>query len=146
MRIRRADPPCYVLPYQFGANLQESQISEEDDPMAELSGSQWCARFPGSRSVNDLAVPFRNSVVAFLSALHAADPPATVVVNATLRPPQRAYLMHYAWLIAHGQIRPGAVPPVDGVDIIWDHPDAISAAQAMVDTYRMAFVGALGKV
>jgi hypothetical protein len=43
--------------------------------MSELSGSQWCARFPGSRSVNDLAVPLRNSVVAFLNALDKAAPP-----------------------------------------------------------------------
>jgi len=111
--------------------------------MSELSGSQWCARFPGSRSVNDLAVPFRNSVVAFLNALHKADPPATVVINATLRPPERAYLMHYAWLIAHDQIQPPAVPNMNGVDIIWDHPNAVSAAQQMVHTYRMAFVAAL---
>jgi len=104
--------------------------------MAEPSGLQWCVRFPGSRSVNDLALPFRNSVVAFLGALHAADPAATIIINATLRPPQRAYLMHYAWLIAHHQINPAAVPTLDGVDIIWAHPDAVLAAQAMVDRQR----------
>jgi hypothetical protein len=51
--------------------------------------------------------------------------------------------MHYAWLIAHGQIEPGAVPHMNGVDIIWDHPNAVSAAQQMVHTYGMAFVAAL---
>jgi len=30
-----------------------------------------------------------------------------------------------------------------GVDIIWDHPNAVSAAQAMVNRYEMAFVAAL---
>jgi hypothetical protein len=32
---------------------------------------------------------------------------------------------------------------MDGVDITWNHPNAVRAAQDMVDTYEMAFVAAL---
>jgi len=108
--------------------------------MSEPSGLPWCARFPGSKSVSDLAEPFRSSVQRFLGALHAGTPPATVAINATVRPPERAYLMHYAWLIAHGQIAPNAVPPMRGVDIVWNHASAVPAADAMVHGYGMAFV------
>lgn len=111
--------------------------------MAEPSGAQWCARFPSSRSVDDLTEPFRTSVRAFLAALAAAKLPATVTVGATLRPPQRAYLMHWAWAIAHHQVQPAHVPPMPGVDILWDHPDAVAAAQAMVKGYGMVFAAAL---
>jgi hypothetical protein len=85
--------------------------------MAEPSGSKWCARFPGSKSVSDLTVLFRESVHAFLGALYAATPAATIIINSTLRPPERQYLMHYAWLIAQRQIAPDAVPLMAGVDI-----------------------------
>ena len=110
--------------------------------MAEPSGVQWCSRFPGSRSADDLTEPFRSSAKAFLAALAAATPRAGVTIAATLRPPQRAYLMHWAWAIAHGT-DPQDVPAMQGVDIIWDHPGAVAAAQAMVAGYGMVFTAAL---
>jgi hypothetical protein len=103
--------------------------------MAEPSGVAWCAKFPGSRSVDDLAEPFRASVKAFLAALTNAG--AQVAINATLRPPERAYLMHFAWEIARNDLSPSEVPPKDGVDIDWDHPDAEQAAEDMVEGYGM---------
>jgi hypothetical protein len=52
-------------------------------------------------------------------------------INSTYRPPQRAYLMHYCWLISRSKINPADVPayqPVgnqrDPVDIEWVHRDA----------------------
>jgi hypothetical protein len=89
-----------------------------------------------------LTDPFRASVTAFLTALAAANPPASVIINATLRPPQRAYLMHWAWAIARVQMEPAKVPAMTGVDILWDHPTAVAAAKDMVAGYGMV-VGAV---
>lgn len=111
--------------------------------MAEPSGAQWCARFPGSQSVDDLIEPFRTSVKGFLRALAAANPPVSVTISATLRPEERAYLMHWAWAIAHNQVQPSKVPPKPSVNILWDHPGAVAAAQAMVANYGMVFTAAL---
>ena len=112
--------------------------------MAELSGPQWVDRFPTSRDVKALMPPFREKVARFLDALGTAQ--ATVSINATLRPKQRAYLMHFAFLIANRQMTPGAAPPMQGVDIQWAHPnaaDSVSAAAAMVAAYGIAFPPAL---
>lgn len=106
----------------------------------ELSGAQWCARFPTSQSVDTLVDPFRGRAKKFLAALAAAN--ASVVISATYRPRERAYLMHYAYLIANRQIAPAAVPPLPGVPIAWAHPTgtkSVAAAQAMVDAYDIAF-------
>jgi hypothetical protein len=110
----------------------------------EPSGAQWCTRFPGSKSVDDLVEPFKTSIRRFLAALNAVTS-ATVRVDiaATFRPPERAYLMHYAWCIANRIVQPANVPAMSGVDIVWDHPDATSAAQAMVRGYGMAAMAAL---
>jgi len=112
--------------------------------MAELSGPQWCARFPTSHEIGTLVVPFRDKVAKFVAALHAGN--ATVSIHATLRPKQRAYLMHYAFLIAKRQCTPGSVPPLHGVDIQWVHPsaaDSIAAAAQMVATYGIVHEPAL---
>jgi len=106
----------------------------------ELSGPQWCERFPTSNSVDTLVEPFRTKVKRFLAALAAGK--ATVSISATYRPKQRAYLMHYAYQIANRQIPPRAVPPLSGVDIGWVHPsdaDSVAAAQAMVNVYSIAY-------
>lgn len=111
----------------------------------ELSGAAWVARFPTSRSTDDLVSPFRESCVAFLAALSAAN--ASVTVSATLRPPNRAYLMHWAWRIVNQRYDPRTVPSRDGVDVRWDHADAegaydsaasVSAAREMVNGYGIS--------
>jgi hypothetical protein len=110
----------------------------------ELSGPHWCARFPTSSSPDTLVEPFRGKVKRFLAALAAGK--ATVTINATFRPKQRAYLMHYAFRIANREIAPRAVPPLGGVEIAWVHASeaqAVAAAQRMVDTYGIAFPPAL---
>jgi len=127
--------------------------------MPEPSGAQWCARFPGSASVNDLLPEFRANVNAFLAALHQAG--AAIAVSATFRPPERAYLMHWAFGIATGlppymcrpidqpntPIDPATVPALAGVDIDWTHGGNLAAAriaaQQMVTTYGLAYPAAL---
>jgi hypothetical protein len=104
-----------------------------------LSGPVWVARFPGSRSTTDLIVDFKQAVEAFLRALAKAG--ATVRINATYRPPERAYLMHHAFDIARNGADPNDVPPMPGVNIIWAHPTpqaSHAAAKQMVEAYGMS--------
>lgn len=107
----------------------------------ELSGAQWVSRFPGSASTSDLSGQFRSSVEAFIAALTQAG--ASVIVSATLRPPERAYLMHWSWKIVNGA-SPSSVPGMAGVDIEWVHPTStasVPAAQAMVNAFGMGSLG-----
>ena len=108
------------------------------------------SQFPSSKSTAALSKNFRPAVDRFLAALKAAG--AHVEVNATRRSPERAYLMHYAWEIAHGRLDPARVPPMRGVDIDWAHRDAHGAvdiaasrkaAEQMVRDYGMAHQAAL---
>jgi len=112
--------------------------------MAELSGPGWVTRFPTSKDPDDCSEPFRSNLKAFLQAL--AEAHATVSIAATLRPPQRAYLMHWCWMIAREDEAPEAVPARPGVDIDWIHRDpadrpdrdaSVAAAAAMVHAYQI---------
>ena len=78
--------------------------------MAEVSGPQWCARFPPSKSLDDLLPDFSDQVRAFLSQLSKAG--ASVSIADTYRPPQRAYLMHWCCMIGGSGQDPHAVPPM----------------------------------
>lgn len=111
-----------------------------------FSGPQWVNQFPESKSTDDLVEPFRDSVNQFLAALQEAG--ATVTIACTLRPPQRAYLMHYSFGIARQQLDPNTVPAMDGVDIQWVLTDANGspdlaaskgAAEQMVRGYGIVF-------
>ena len=106
-----------------------------------LSGGAWWqanqARFPNSDSVDTLDAAFKAKVEPFLAALKAAG--ASVNIASTLRHPVRAYLMHYSWDIANGNIAPAAVPAQPRCDIVWDHGDQAqskAAAQEMVNLIR----------
>jgi LysM repeat protein len=85
----------------------------------ELSGRKWCARFPGSASLDSLNAQFRPKASAFIAALQGAG--ATVRINAALRPNERSYLMHSAFNIAKGAIGPENVQPYRNVNIDWVH-------------------------
>src|SRR4051794_24753835 len=114
--------------------------------MPEPSGVAWVARFPTSRTTDTLESGFRPKCEAFLAALKAAG--TGVEISAALRPPERAYLMHWSFLIHTGEVHSADVPPMAGVDIAWVHrrangtPDEAAsrvAAAAMVDAYDIAF-------
>lgn len=121
--------------------------------MAILSGSSWVKKFPTSVSTKDLIEPFRSNTDRFIRALRAGG--ATVQISATLRPPERAYLMHYAWQIARNKLNANAVPQRAGVNIDWVHrtirttsgaDDATAsrrAAQQMIDSYQIVSQPAL---
>ncbi|HVV28200.1 MAG TPA: hypothetical protein VHC40_09565 [Rhizomicrobium sp.] len=110
-----------------------------------MSGSQWCARFPESRSLDDLLPDFARRVRAFLAQLAHAG--AVVSIADTWRAPERAYLMHWCCMIAKGGQDPDAVPPMTGVDIDWvcggDRARARAAAAAMMKGYGIVFPAAL---
>jgi hypothetical protein len=102
-------------------------------------------------SLDDLAEPFRSKSRAFVAALQAAH--ASVAIADTLRRPERAYLMHYAYGIAKKGVDPTTVPAMPGVDVQWVHPDgeggadlaaSIAAAEEMVQGYGIVFEPVLG--
>jgi hypothetical protein len=114
----------------------------------ELSGAQWVARFPTSVLVADCVDPFKDGLTRFLAALEAAG--AVVSIAATLRPPERAYLMHWSWMISKKDYDPQTVPAMNGVNIDWVHRDtkgkyaadaSKAAATAMVNGYGMQNLG-----
>lgn len=117
---------------------------EGTEAVAELSGRAWVARFPTGKTTTSLIQPFRGNVQRFITALEHAG--VRVSITATYRPPERAYLMHYATRIAKGELRPEQVPPMAGVDIQWAHPTsaaAVKAAKEMSAAYGIVYPPAL---
>lgn len=115
---------------------------------SNLSGKDWWhanqASYPNSQDIDDLEPGFRSRVESFVDSLRHAG--ANVVVKSTLRNPLRAYLMHYSWRIAYGEVEPEDVPKRGGVDIEWDHGDlekSRAGAEEMVKLFGMAHVAAL---
>jgi len=112
-------------------------------PAGDPSGTIWVSRFPGSATLSDLASPFKENATSFVAALRAAG--ATVTISATLRPPQRAYMMHWSWRVATNGYDPQTVPGMSGVNILWAHmvngayseADSKAGAQDMVDGFGM---------
>ncbi|MER3435654.1 MAG: peptidoglycan-binding protein [Leptolyngbya sp. ERB_1_1] len=98
---------------------------------ARLSGAQWVKFFPASNSIDDLASPFRQRVRAFEKALRDAG--ASITVTNTYRPPQRAYMMHYAVALNNRDIAAWDVPPMIGIDIDWVHYTDAASYQAARD-------------
>ncbi|WP_286178416.1 peptidoglycan-binding domain-containing protein [Enterobacter sp. Ap-1006] len=113
--------------------------------MKQLSGESWVSRFQGSSDTQTLSPIFRANVNNFLKSLEDAG--VRVTISATLRPPERAYLMHWSWKLARGMVEPANIPEKSGVEIEWVHKGAngkadrnksINAAKAMVRAYGMS--------
>jgi len=111
--------------------------------MPTRSGRYWVTwantHARNSTRLADLAMPFRQNVEDFISALNTAG--AQVTVTATRRNADRAYLFHWAWLISQGQGAAANAPGSPNVDIEWDHGDAAlsrAGAQEMVDGFGLA--------
>ncbi|MDH0288550.1 hypothetical protein N7414_05440 [Pseudomonas sp. GD04087] len=150
-------PAVAQTPANANSGVQQYQLTPVADtaPVVvnvekELSGAQWVERFPTSRQTVDLISPFRENVDRFIAALSSAG--VGVDISATLRPPERAYLMHYCTRIAAGAIAPQDVPEMEGVDIEWVHRDAQGqidlarskqAARAMKSAYQIVHPPAL---
>ena len=117
---------------------------------ANLSGLDWFkknqSKYPNSDNVNDLAGSFKTGVIAFIKALKDAG--AAVDVSSTLRDPTRAFIMHYAWMLAKGQIKAAKIPKRAGLNIEWEHDDekeSQAAAQEMIGNsgFKMKEMAAL---
>lgn len=147
------DPP-FSMPVMIAAGAYSSTPSggaaAASQPTLEASGSQWVARFPTSTSLADLTPTFSKAVTHFIAAIKAAG--GSVTISATYRPPERAYLMHYAWAIAKNGTSPIGIEKKAGVNIDWAHLDAngksdkkaaVAAADAMVRGYGMAHIAVL---
>lgn len=112
--------------------------------MKKLSGSIWVSRFLGSNSVETLTPPFKNKVIFFLESMRDAG--INVVITSTLRPSERAYLMHWSWKLSRNLVKPQNIPYKTGVNIDWVHVNSdgsinftqsIVAAKEMVRAYGM---------
>jgi len=100
------------------------------------SGLVWVSEFPDHGSTADLAANFRAGVDKFIAAMGASG--AEVDISSTLRPKERAYLMHYSWRIAKAGDDAATVPAMNGVEIEWVHATPAAsraAALAMVNGY-----------
>lgn len=110
--------------------IQNPAVVEVHD---ELSGPQWCGRFPGSNSTNTLTPEFKASCDAFIAAIEAAGGHKNI--SSTYRPPERAYLMHWAHKIYRNGFNPANVPHLGNVNIEWvhtTHQASVEAARQMV--------------
>src|SRR5665213_1077638 len=105
--------------------------------MSEYSGPEWCSRFPGSVSPNDLLPDFRDRVLAFISVMQRGG--ATVHIGATYRLRERAYLMHWCCKIADFGQDPGTVPRMPGVEIDWSHGGNASGARAAATAMKKGY-------
>lgn len=122
------------------------------------AGPDWVHQFPGSNLLADLDPQWKAmNVDPFMRVLLNAG--AQITYNATYRPPQRAYLMHYCCLVAgyrdkanvFHQIDPQDVPAYGGsgdpVLIDWTCGGDIGVARTravqMRDRYGIAFPAAL---
>ena len=111
----RGKEPTFTLYNQLrDASRLKGQMLSGGKMAREPSGVVWVERFPTSGSTATLVDGFRQKCEAFLAAL--ADAGATVNINATLRPPERAYLMHWSFVINAGEVEPDDVPPHAGVE------------------------------
>ena len=100
----------------------------------ELSGARWAQRFLGGTNIRDITGTFRHAVDEFVSAMNEAG--IRVQIEATYRPTQRSYLMHWSWRIVNDGFDPAKIPAMAGVEIEWEHPTAaasLRAANDMVD-------------
>lgn len=113
-------------------------------PGKKLSGASWVQLFPPSRSIDDLDSSFRGNMTRFYNALKSAG--ASVYISNTLRPAQRAFLMHWSYRIAKEGYDPRNVPTKSGVDIEWWHGStsaSVAAARDMVNAYGIVYRPAL---
>lgn len=115
-----------------------------------LSGPSWVSRFPTGTTTQSLTPAFAAAVNLFVAALRQGG--ASVTISATLRPPERAFLMHYSYKVARSGLDPANVPAMAGVAIDWVHRDAKAkvnltasraAASQMVSGYGIVYAPAL---
>ena len=92
--------------------------------------------------MSDLEPEFQGSLSNFLAALKDAG--ATVRIAATYRPPERAWLMHWSYMLSRKKVKANKIPARNGINIQWDHGDeekSVSAAKAMANAFEISHLG-----
>ncbi|GAB4446738.1 MAG: hypothetical protein Kow0031_29360 [Anaerolineae bacterium] len=132
----------------MGDLLGTKEADEQTDkPERELlSGEHWVKKFPASDQLADLESAFGQSVTKFINAIEKGG--ASIEILSTQWPPERAYMMHFAWLIANDEIHPRQVPPIEEIDfdtdvsttleVVWWHgnlEDSQKAAEEMLEAF-----------
>jgi len=102
-----------------GGTPQASAVVTKPLTILRLSGVEWEPVFPSSNSLSRLSISFGSNVKRFLSAVDAAGAHPSIIT--TYRPLERAYLMHWSWLIVKSNINARTIPPKAGVYIDWWH-------------------------
>lgn len=101
---------------------------------------QWAnAHATASKSIEDLAEPFRSNVKAFKKALEDAS--AKVEVKESKRSDKRAYLFHWCWKIGLGKATASEATTKLGVDIEWNHGSdekSLKGAKEMIIGFGLA--------
>jgi hypothetical protein len=124
---------------------------------SEVSGVNWIWRTDPTQTLESLEPGFRAKVEALMKACEDGGRPLKIPPLAG-RPPERHYLMFWAWQIGREGYRrrdnpkPPAFPGMD-IDWFWSHPQAsddtryaeaflvpyyVGAALQMVDTFGLA--------
>lgn len=127
------------------APKETATLVPSTDP-AKLSGKAWWDANEKidplnkkSSDIEDLESTFQGKVKEFKKALDDAG--TSISIDTTKRPKERAYVLHYAWQVAKGNVQANAVPAMTGVDIVWDHGDdtkSKAGAQEIVTAANVA--------
>ena len=127
-----------------GAQAASDDVQKVVIEGKRLSGPKWASRFPGSQSLDDLNQDFGPHARSFVDAIHDAG--GGTRISATYRPRERAYLMHYSYLVGNGDVQPKDVPGMDGVNIDWVHDtdkESVQAAAALAKAFDIVYAPAL---
>jgi hypothetical protein len=131
------NPEGYLLARGFDSKAATTAATKTK------SGSYWVtwadANANASKSVDDLAEPFKTNVKDFIKALQDAG--ATVEVGETKRSDKRAYLFHWCWLIGLEKKKASEAPHMPGVEIEWNHGNeemSKKGAKEMIDGFGLA--------
>jgi hypothetical protein len=104
---------------------------------SEKSGKTWVSKFPDTKDVKDLEDDFEAKVNDFIGAVKTAGVTPSIIT--VYRPEERAFLMHWCWMI-YKKHEPAdkITDTMKGVDIDWWHGDQAkseAAAKEMHDGY-----------
>ena len=111
-----------AMAYRNSPSLNVSAWTRVGSDARTPSGPTWHTKFANSNRTADLSASFKTKWEKFEKALIKAG--ASVDISSTLRPKERAYLMHYSWRLRHGQLKSHEIPEQAAVAIEWTHSNA----------------------